>query len=86
MTALAIVWSAMKLRFEASGLVPHGKTVTYPPPTEGLSLSVTVTFIANAPIIGTPEAAPGRPARPSTGTSKTVPVPTALPIFAPPRC
>src|SRR6478735_8478929 len=58
MTALATVWPATKFRFEASGRVPQGNTVTYPPPVVGFSPSVTVTFSDTAPMTGPPDAWP----------------------------
>jgi hypothetical protein len=51
-TEFAIVWPVVKFRFDASGLVPHGYTVTKPPPNAGFSPSTTVTFNATAPIPG----------------------------------
>ena len=75
-----MVWPGVKFTFDASGLVPHGYTVTKPPPTAGFSPSTTVTFNATAPI-----PAPGSPPLFSTFNLNGAPSPSAPPTLAPLR-
>ena len=59
-TEFGIVCPPTKFKLLESGRVPHGYTVTKPPPTNGFSPSTAVTFNATAPI--PPDGNPPRPA------------------------